>query len=247
MKATKGALGSGMPPARQARYKALQRKFGERAHFTLLAVIALVACALLITITVVTIAPKRYSLQAGEVADENIKATKDIEDTVNTALNQERARLTVERKYKHDQNITTSVYTRLREDYAAVTGLRHQVSEAVAAAGEAGVQQIQESYWTYLLGEMPVEMDLDAVRNVLLASDADYNAMAESAETILETAMQNGIRQEQLDDQLERVLLEIGATELAREQPDLLLLAQGLVKKHIQANICLLYTSRREG
>lgn len=237
MKATRGALNPGKTTARQARHKALQRKFGERAHFTLLSAIALAACALLITITVVTVAPKRYSLQAGEVAGENIKATKDIEDTVNTALEQERARLTVERKYKHDQTITSSVYTRLREDYAAVTDLRRQVNEAIASYGEAGVQQIQDSYWNYLLGQMPVELEAESVKNVLLASDADYNAMTESAETILDTALRNGIRQEQLDDQLERVLQEISATEVAQQQPDLLLLAQGLVKKHIQANM----------
>ncbi len=101
-----------MSEEKQARKEALRTRSEHlRQSKTLLSVLMLILCfAIIFGVFLLVASPKKYALKVGDIADETITATKDIEDTIATEKAREAARNSiVEGMTKLDASVSATV------------------------------------------------------------------------------------------------------------------------------------------
>ncbi len=159
-----------------------------------------------------SLTPGRYVLQAGQVAPEDIKATRTIVDRVATERARQVAASEVPDQYEMNPQTTADAK-------AAVAGIFAAIREANAAGTDydARASGLVEDCSTY-----GVELDDEAVSAALSASTETVNDLEEKLRTIVEAVMQTGVKQEYLEAARSQAASSIGQLGLTHGQEDLL-------------------------
>lgn len=105
---------------------------GFPKHPVVLAVIiAVVTYAILFTLILTSISPKRYDLEAGDISAESIAATRDVEDKIATQIKIDEARDRVLDIYTHDNTITAGIISDVENTFEGIFAARSSADKRI--------------------------------------------------------------------------------------------------------------------
>lgn len=167
--------------------------------------IAIITFAAVFVILSATSVPQQHALDVGQIAPATIKAPRDIVDQYSTDIKIEEARDNVSDKYTQDDNITDEVVQNTEGFYALLDSVREK--------GEAEKKRKQElagesasfvPYDTDFLDKMQEEMDSlftkGEISALLELDQEEYLAVLDKAKTLLDDAMEAGVKESALED-----------------------------------------------
>ncbi|HHU63801.1 MAG TPA: HDIG domain-containing protein [Clostridiales bacterium] len=96
-------------------------------RFIVKSLICIIFYIIIFAIVMTSVAPKRYDLRVGDIADENIRATKDIVDNITTNRKIQEAVDAVPNIYKSDNQINAEIINDMTNTFEAIDEIRYQV------------------------------------------------------------------------------------------------------------------------
>lgn len=130
--------------------------------------------------------PKKYDLKVGDIVQEDIVAHKDAIDTVATRKLQVAAANSVPKKYTLDQNVTKEVKEKVAEIFARVRDVR--------------AKEMDESDKIKTLKSVIPNSFSDETYSVMLnLSDSELRELETVTKAVIETVMNDGIKEESID------------------------------------------------
>ena len=169
--------------------------------------IALLTFAVLFLLLTTTAAPKKHNIAVGEIAEESIKAPREIEDEYTTDNLKRDARNGVRDKYIQDDTITLSVINDLDDCIAAMEQVRQKgMDERLRQQQDAGTTNISVVFTAAFVDEMrkllPSGFTDGDIHTIL---DSEKEKLAEvtgGLRTLIQDAMKGGIKENVRDDQV---------------------------------------------
>lgn len=156
-------------------------------------------------IVAIAITPKSYDLQVGSVPEENITAPREVEDTAATDALKKRAREAVSPVYSKDGAETVTMQEKIQAYYEEIDQVRNHafvqldaVSSQWEAAGQIGPAPtletvLTEAFYQELNQLMPEQVDNETLHQLLLATDAQWQAAKNQATESSNAAFENGV------------------------------------------------------
>lgn len=156
-------------------------------------------------IVAIAITPKSYDLQVGSVPEENITAPREVEDTAATDALKKRAREAVSPVYSKDGAETVTMQEKIQAYYEEIDQVRNHafvqldaVSSQWEAAGQIGPAPtietvLTEAFYQELNQLMPEQVDNETLHQLLLATDAQWQAAKDQATESSNAAFENGV------------------------------------------------------
>lgn len=156
-------------------------------------------------IVAIAITPKSYDLQVGSVPEENITAPREVEDTAATDALKKRAREAVSPVYSKDGAETVTMQEKIQAYYEEIDQVRNYafvqldaVSSQWEAAGQIGPAPtletvLTEAFYQELNQLMPEQVDNETLHQLLLATDAQWQAAKNQATESSNAAFENGV------------------------------------------------------
>lgn len=156
-------------------------------------------------IVAIAITPKSYDLQVGSMPEENITAPREVEDTAATDALKKRAREAVSPVYSKDGAETVTMQEKIQAYYEEIDQVRNHafvqldaVSSQWEAAGQIGPAPtietvLTEAFYQELNQLMPEQVDNETLHQLLLATDAQWQAAKNQATESSNAAFENGV------------------------------------------------------
>lgn len=156
-------------------------------------------------IVAIAITPKSYDLQVGSVPEENITAPREVEDTAATDALKKRAREAVSPVYSKDGAETVTMQEKIQAYYEEIDQVRNHafvqldaVRSQWEAAGQIGPAPtletvLTEAFYQELNQLMPEQVDNETLHQLLLATDAQWQAAKNQATESSNAAFENGV------------------------------------------------------
>lgn len=156
-------------------------------------------------IVAIAITPKSYDLQVDSVPEENITAPREVEDTAATDALKKRAREAVSPVYSKDGAETVTMQEKIQAYYEEIDQVRNHafvqldaVSSQWEAAGQIGPAPtietvLTEAFYQELNQLMPEQVDNETLHQLLLATDAQWQAAKNQATESSNAAFENGV------------------------------------------------------
>ena len=143
----------------------------------------------------------RAVLEIGEIAQETIKAPRDIEDTYSTALAKQEARNAVGPSYSRDEQISQLVMTELSSALTAIDAVRALGLEEYNRMRESGEEiKYTVEFYEECLTELPEGFITGDVVNILqISDDEEYIRLKEEITNMIQKEIESGIVESALD------------------------------------------------
>ena len=210
-----------------------------RAVYAVFAVVALLTMAL-------AVVPKSYALEVGVVAPEDIYAPREVEDTAATDALKKRAREAVSPVYSKDGAETVTMQEKIQAYYEEIDQVRNHafvqldaVSSQWEAAGQIGPAPtietvLTEAFYQELNQLMPEQVDNETLHQLLLATDAQWQAAKNQATESSNAAFENGVGEDAVAltrDGVQKQLETLAVPDVCKQ------MAMKPITKYLNANL----------
>lgn len=197
-------------------------------------------------IVVIAITPKSYDLQVGSVPEENITAPREVEDTAATDALKKRAREAVSPVYSKDGAETVTMQEKIQAYYEEIDQVRNHafvqldaVSSQWEAAGQIGPAPtietvLTEAFYQELNQLMPEQVDNETLHQLLLATDAQWQAAKNQATESSNAAFENGVGEDAVvltRDGVQKQLEALDVPDVCKQ------MAMKPITKYLNANL----------
>lgn len=197
-------------------------------------------------IVAIAITPKSYDLQVGSVPEENITAPREVEDTAATDALKKRAREAVSPVYSKDGAETVTMQEKIQAYYEEIDQVRNHafvqldaVSSQWEAAGQIGPAPIietvlTEAFYQELNQLMPEQVDNETLHQLLLATDAQWQAAKNQATESSNAAFENGVGEDAVAltrDGVQKQLETLAVPDVCKQ------MAMKPITKYLNANL----------
>lgn len=209
---------------------------------------------LLYAMLAASLTPHQYDLKVGKPSPATILATRDIEDTVTTEALRQAARDEVDEKYKQDNTVTEAVKAALGDLFVSIADVRKDAADFLAAqtpqpaeGGEGGEPTPTQAPATPTYTEAFLQQCRDKLQPISSLKDTellylmsmpqkDLDTLQELVENLVSNAMDNGIKENLLSEQITRINREIinATTSLDSDAQQLgMTIVSGVVKANL--------------
>lgn len=197
-------------------------------------------------IVAIAITPKSYDLQVGSVPEENITAPREVEDTAATDALKKRAREAVSPVYSKDGAETVTMQEKIQAYYEEIDQVRNHafvqldaVSSQWEAAGQIGPAPtietvLTEAFYQELNQLMPEQVDNETLHQLLLATDAQWQAAKNQATESSNAAFENGVGEDAVAltrDGVQKQLEALDVLDVCKQ------MAMKPITKYLNANL----------
>lgn len=197
-------------------------------------------------IVAIAITPKSYDLQVGSVPEENITAPREVEDTAATDALKKRAREAVSPVYSKDGAETVTMQEKIQAYYEEIDQVRNHafvqldaVSSQWEAAGQIGPAPtietvLTEAFYQELNQLMPEQVDNETLHQLLLATDAQWQAAKNQATESSNAAFENGVGEDAVAltrDGVQKQLETLAVPDVCKQ------MAMKPITKYLNANL----------
>ncbi len=197
-------------------------------------------------IVAIAITPKSYDLQVGSVPEENITAPREVEDTAATDALKKRAREAVSPVYSKDGAETVTMQEKIQAYYEEIDQVRNHafvqldaVSSQWEAAGQIGPAPtietvLTEAFYQELNQLMPEQVDNETLHQLLLATDAQWQAAKNQATESSNAAFENGVGEDAVvltRDGVQKQLEALDVPDVCKQ------MAMKPITKYLNANL----------
>lgn len=197
-------------------------------------------------IVAIAITPKSYDLQVGSVPEENITAPREVEDTAATDALKKRAREAVSPVYSKDGAETVTMQEKIQAYYEEIDQVRNHafvqldaVSSQWEAAGQIGPAPtietvLTEAFYQELNQLMPEQVDNETLHQLLLATDAQWQAAKNQATESSNAAFENGVGEDAVAltrDGVQKQLEALDVPDVCKQ------MAMKPITKYLNANL----------
>ncbi len=197
-------------------------------------------------IVAMAITPKSYDLQVGSVPEENITAPREVEDTAATDALKKRAREAVSPVYSKDGAETVTMQEKIQAYYEEIDQVRNHafvqldaVSSQWEAAGQIGPAPtiemvLTEAFYQELNQLMPEQVDNETLHQLLLATDAQWQAAKNQATESSNAAFENGVGEDAVvltRDGVQKQLEALDVPDVCKQ------MAMKPITKYLNANL----------
>lgn len=197
-------------------------------------------------IVAIAITPKSYDLQVGSVPEENITAPREVEDTAATDALKKRAREAVSPVYSKDGAETVTMQEKIQAYYEEIDQVRNHafvqldaVSSQWEAAGQIGPAPtietvLTEAFYQELNQLMPEQVDNETLHQLLLATDAHWQAAKNQATESSNAAFENGVGEDAVAltrDGVQKQLETLAVPDVCKQ------MAMKPITKYLNANL----------
>ena len=197
-------------------------------------------------IVAIAITPKSYDLQVGSVPEENITAPREVEDTAATDALKKRAREAVSTVYSKDGAETVTMQEKIQAYYEEIDQVRNHafvqldaVSSQWEAAGQIGPAPtietvLTEAFYQELNQLMPEQVDNETLHQLLLATDAQWQAAKNQATESSNAAFENGVGEDAVvltRDGVQKQLEALDVPDVCKQ------MAMKPITKYLNANL----------
>lgn len=135
-----------------------------------------------------------YKIEVGQVSKEQLKATRDVENTVKFENEKKQIRQNTDKRYAVDKTINDSVTESITEFFQVADAERVKYKESINAVNEDGTPQKYESEkLTTLLNSV------DDANVILTCSDEQYNAFKQGTIGVFTSALETGVKESDLE------------------------------------------------
>lgn len=189
--------------------------------------------------------PQKYTLREGEVATEDIVATRDGVDTVSTKQAQRDAMDKVPDVYRQDDEVTADVLGKLESCYVDIDKVRASGADEIQKLGNnqqssaykdvSGAIQFTSAFLQQCHEALPASLTDDDVRYIILADDKVMVSLKDKVTALVTQSLKSGIRLEYLDQEKAAIAQEI-INPLNRFDADAQRLGMNLVSTYLKAN-----------
>ncbi len=209
------------------------------------AVMGLACWLVIVAMVMLNVIPRRHVLAAGDIAREDIKATRDVVDDVTTEKLRQAAIDSVPDKYRQDDAVTLDVLNRIDECFSAIDLVRSNgVAEvrkldnkaaSLAYRDDAGQVQFTEFFLRQCHEELPGSFTDEDVRYIILGPERTLEELKSKIVTLVTQALKSGIKPDYLQDRMSAVNTEI-INPLNRFDDDTQRLGMNIVSTYLKAN-----------
>lgn len=197
-------------------------------------------------IVAIAITPKSYDLQVGSVPEENITAPREVEDTAATDALKKRAREAVSPVYSKDGAETVTMQEKIQAYYEEIDQVRNHafvqldaVGSQWEAAGQIGPAPtietvLTEAFYQELNQLMPEQVDNETLHQLLLATDAQWQAAKNQATESSNAAFENGVGEDAVAltrDGVQKQLEALDVPDVCKQ------MAMKPITKYLNANL----------
>lgn len=214
---------------------------GVMARLLVGAVSWLVVAAILM----INVQPRKYTLEVGELATEDILASRNVKDTITTQQRKQAAMDAVPDKYRQDDAVTADVLAKLEGCYDAMGKVRANGADEIrklnaneysaAYKDEAGNIQFTAAFVKQCHEALQGSFTDEDVRTIILSDSKVLDSLKEKVNELISQALKNGIKEEYLDDQKSSISQEL-ISPLNRFDSSTQRLGMNLVATYLKAN-----------
>jgi len=189
--------------------------------------------------------PQKYALREGDVATEDIVATRDGVDTISTKQAQQDAMDKVPDVYRQDDAVTADVLGKLESCYVDIDKVRASGADEIKKLGNnqqssaykdvSGAIQFTGAFLQQCHEELPASLTDDDVRYIILADDKVMGSLKDKITALVTQSLKSGVRPEYLDQEKAAIAQEI-INPLNRFDADAQRLGMNLVSTYLKAN-----------
>lgn len=205
-----------------------------------------VACWLVvIAVVMLNVIPQRHVLKAGDIAKEDIKATREIVDDITTEKKRQQAIESVPDKYRQDDAITVDVLDMIEQCFTAIDNVREQGAAeirkldsgttAMAYRDKDGATQFTEFFLQQCHAALPGSFTDEDVRYIILANGKKMDSLKDKINALVTQALKSGIKPDYLQEQMSSVNQEL-ISPLNGFDEDAKRLGMNIVTTYLKAN-----------
>ena len=201
---------------------------------------ALAFCAVaLLAILCISLTPKLYHYEVGDVAEDDVYAPRDAQNETATAELKQRARDAVSPVYTQDGAVTVRIDGEINAYFDAISNVKKKAQElknaylAGGGKGNAWNQILTSSDKSSLCKMMPVEISEEDLLSLLTTDDAEMDTARQFVLAKAEEALKNGIKDEELDAEIDALHNEIDQQGYSRHTRTI---AKQVVSTYLTAN-----------
>ena len=200
-----------------------QRQPGEpgltRFHWFSRVIVALVAWLCIFALALVRVTPQKHVFHAAEIANETVRAPRDVVDTITTEKKRKAARDDVQEKYRQDDTVTVDVMTKLQAAYDAISAVRDagaaeisKLNGGMASAAyrdSSNALQFTDTFLQDCHAQLPGSFTDEDVRYVILADKKKLENLESKISALIAQSLKNGIMTDLLGAETTRLTGEI--------------------------------------
>lgn len=220
--------------AKQASDRSDKRRWYNRSRT------ALIFCAIaLLALLCISLTPKLYHYEVGDVAEDDIYAPRDAQNETATAELKQRARDAVAPVYTQDGAVTVRIDTEINAYYDAIVSIKEKAQEIKNTYQNNGGRSNE---WSQILSStdrsnlckmMPVEITEEDLYLLLETDNAQMQAAREFVLNATQEALKGGIKEEDLDTVIDEIHGAIDDEGYSRNARDI---AKQVVSTYLSAN-----------
>lgn len=203
-------------------------------------VLVVFSIALVLTMALAVV-PENYTLQVGDVAPENIYALREVEDETATQEQRARAREAVADIYTVDGAKTVALENQLQAYFDGVDAVRQQAAQMLQVYTDAYSAQpeptgpaptyenaLTDEQWQTLIAQSTLAVDKATVQQWIAMPQADWDTAKEQGMALFQSALNNGLREEDVADVLSSLTDQVDQLEVGSA-------ARGALSRGVQA------------
>ena len=189
-------------------------------------VLVVFSIALVLTMALAVV-PENYTLQVGDVAPENIYALREVEDETATQEQRARAREAVADIYTVDGAKTVALENQLQAYFDGVDAVRQQAAQMLQVYTDAYNAQpeptgpaptyenaLTDEQWQTLIAQSTLAVDKATVQQWIAMPQADWDTAKEQGMALFQSALNNGLREEDVADVLSSLTDQVDQLEV---------------------------------
>ncbi|MGI6112913.1 MAG: HD family phosphohydrolase [Mahellales bacterium] len=209
--------------------------------------ICIIFYIIIFAIVMTNVAPKRYDLRVGDIADESIRATKDVIDSITTEKKIQEAKDAVPNIYKSDERINADILGSMTSIFETIDEIRYQVQlkykemdlqrqnnqgqgdplqEGNSNNGISTVEEQGKAYNEEVLGEVfiaqlfkdfPIKLSTVDMNTIINSDETEITLIKTAVASELEKAIRLGIKTDTIENAKSDIIEELQKVEVSNE------------------------------